>query len=56
MRGSRQGDLSSPMLFILVMEALSKMMDRAVAGGYLRRFSAAVGTWYRADLTFIVRG
>nr|XP_033516407.1 uncharacterized protein LOC117280772 [Nicotiana tomentosiformis] len=31
------------MLFILVMDALSKMMDRAAGGGFLRGFSTPIG-------------
>nr|XP_033510183.1 uncharacterized protein LOC117274955 [Nicotiana tomentosiformis] len=31
------------MLFILVMDALSKMMDRALGGGFLRGFSVPIG-------------
>nr|XP_016510137.1 PREDICTED: uncharacterized protein LOC107827506 [Nicotiana tabacum] len=42
-RGLRQRDPLSLMLFILVMDALSKMMDRAAAKGFLRGFSAPTG-------------
>nr|XP_009595530.1 uncharacterized protein LOC104091812 [Nicotiana tomentosiformis] len=41
-RGLRQGDPLPPMLFILVMDALSKMMDRAAGGGFLRGFAAPI--------------
>lgn len=38
-RGLRQGDPLSLLLFVIVMEAVSKMMDKAVREGHLSGFS-----------------
>ena len=41
-RGLRQGDLLSPMLFLVMTEVFSKMMKRAEGAGLLRGFRLLV--------------
>lgn len=49
-----RGGALSPMLFNLVMEALSKMMDRAVSGGLLRAFTVSFGEHSNVRVSYLL--
>lgn len=53
-RGLRQGGPLSSMLFILVMEELSKMTDRAVTWGFLMGFTALIGQQSNVKVTHLL--
>ncbi|KAF5467197.1 hypothetical protein F2P56_017049 [Juglans regia] len=50
--GLRQGDMLSPLLFLFVMEALSKMIEGLVDGGLLHGFSMWNGNLHISHLLF----
>jgi hypothetical protein len=41
LRGIQQGDPLSPMLFIIIMEALSRMIENAIGAGMLSGFAVS---------------
>lgn len=41
-RGLRQGDPLSSFLFLVIMEALSRLLDKAVVGGFIRGFKVGM--------------
>ncbi len=51
--GLRQGDPLSPMLFVIIMEALSKLLDKVIERRFLAGFSVSGGSISVSHLFFI---
>jgi hypothetical protein len=53
-RGLRQGNLLSPLLFLLIMDILNRMLERAVSGGLITCFKAGVNNSRTLDISHLL--